>query len=377
MKKKLKIHVIGPTYPYRGGIPHYNTLLCDNLAKKHHVTCISFKRLYPNLLFPGRDQRDRKSKNKIKTKALEMLDSINPFTWFKVVKKIKKDKPDLLLMYWWTPFFFPSFSLISWLVKKLTKTKILFLCHNVLPHDKSFLDKFLSKNVLKNADYFIVHSKQDKKDLIGMIPNAKVAHGVHPIYEMFKQKPMPKGDAQAILNLNGKVITFFGFIRKYKGLEYLIKALPDVLKEQKVTLLIVGEFWELKEETLELIKNLGLEENIKIYDEYIPNEEVGKYICASDVIVLPYNHATNSGIIQTAFGFEKPVIVTDVGGLPEVVLNNKTGFVVPTKDSEALASAINRFYKENKEKNFIEGIKKDKARFEWKRMVERIEAFFK
>lgn len=374
---KLSISVIGPTYPYRGGIPHYNSLLCEALSKKHKVKCISFKRMYPKLLFPGKDQRDLESKNKISTNAVEMLDTLNPFTWFKVVFQIKKEKPDLLLMYWWTPFFFPIFLTIAFFVKKLTKIRILFLCHNVLPHDKTFIDKFLSKSVLRFSDFFIVHSQQDKEDLLSMMPNACVIKSVHPTYEVFNYKCLPKTKAKEFFGIKGDTILFFGFVRKYKGLEYLLRAMPLVLKKRKVNLVIVGEFWELKKETMDLIQTLGINDYVKVYDKYIPNEDIGKYVCASDIAVLPYVHATNSGIVQTLFGFKKPVIVTAVGGLPEVVLDNKTGFVVPPQNSKALSAAILKFYEEKKEKTFIKGIIQDKDRFSWDRMVENIEGFMK
>lgn len=377
MSIKLKIAVIGPTYPYRGGIPHYNTLLCEALSKKHYVECISFKRLYPKMLFPGRDQRDTESKEKISTKAVELIDSINPLTWLKVVRKIKKENPDIVLMYWWTPFFFPQFSTIGFLIKKLTKAKIIFLCHNVLPHDRTFIDRLLSKNVLRFGDYFLTHSKQDANDLKSMLPDAKVKAAVHPTYDVFNYKPMPKEKARKALGLKGDTIAFYGFVRKYKGLQYLLEAMPIILKEKDINLLIAGEFWELKEETLKQIKELGIGNKIKIVDQYVPNEDVGKYICAADIIVLPYVHATNSGIVQTAFGLKRPVIVTDVGGLPEVVTDNKTGFVVPSKNAKAIANAVLRFYKEKKAAAFAKGIEQEKGRFSWDRMVENIESFLR
>jgi glycosyltransferase involved in cell wall biosynthesis len=369
----MKIFVIGPTYPYRGGISHYNTLLCDALSKKHQVTPISFKRMYPKIFFPGKDQRDTKSQQKIIHSANELIDTLNPITWLKTFLKIRKEKPDLLVMYWWTPFFMPIFTFISFLVRHLTKTKVLFLCHNVLPHDKTFFDKALTKPVLTNSDYFIVHSQEDKNNLLNMIPKANVKVTVHPTYDVFakEQNVLDLND----LNLKKNVILFFGFVRPYKGLMHLIKSMPSILKEVDLDLLIVGEFWKDKSDYIQKKTRLDIIDRVKIVDNYVPNESTGNYFNKSDVVVLPYNSATNSGIIQMAFGFNKPVIVTNVGGLPEVVEDNKTGFVVRPRDPEELAKSIIRFYKENKKEEFIDNIKKEKDKFSWDKVVDIIEDF--
>ncbi len=369
----MKIAVIGPTYPYRGGISHYNTLLCENLAKKHDVTAISFTRLYPKILFPGRDQKDLESKEKIGFNFTEMIDSINPLTWLKTYNYIKENNFDLLILYWWTPYFSFVFSKICKLVKKNTKTKILFICHNVLPHDKSILDRFFTKKVLRYGNFFIVHSTQDKNNLLQILPNANVKTGVHPTYEIFKVKEVKKDINY--LKLRKKVILFFGFVREYKGLMYLIKAMPQILKEVDLDLLIVGEFWKDKQKYIDEIERLRIKDNVKIVDSYVPNEEVGNYFESADIVVLPYLTATNSGIVQTAFGFNKPVIVTNVGGLPEVVNNNKTGLVVPSQDGNALANSVIFYYRNHKKQEFINNIKKEKARFSWGNMVKLIEGF--
>lgn len=369
----MKIAVIGPTYPYRGGISHYNTLLCKALSNKHTVIPISFKRMYPKLLFPGKDQKDLTSEHKIGIPAEELLDSLNPFSWLQVFLKIRRTKADLLIMYWWTPFFMPVFSFISFLVKRFSSTKILFLCHNVLPHDKTFLDKALTKLVLLNSDYFIVHSQEDMDNLIKMIPDANVKKSVHPTYDIFT-KEQEKTDISS-LKLRKNVILFFGFVRQYKGLIYLIQSMPFILKEIDLDLLIVGEFWKDKKEYLDEIQHLGISDHVKIVDKYVPNELTGNYFDRADIVVLPYTSATNSGIVQMAFGFNKPVIVTNVGGLPEAVSDNKTGFVVEPENAKPIANAVIRFYKENKTKTFIGNIKKNSSAFSWNRIVETIESF--
>ncbi len=367
----MKIAIIGPTCPYRGGISHYNTVFCQNLAEKHEIDAISFKRLYPKKLFPGRDQRDLNSKEKISVHATELVDSINPITWFKTAKRVKKFNPDVVLMYWWTPYFTFNFLTISYLVRKWTKSKIVFLCHNVAPHDARFVDRILTKIGLSQANKFIVHANAEKELLLDIFPDAKVVKNVHPTYEVFKSKDKKKDLG---LKLREKVLLFFGFVREYKGLKYLLKALPKILeKYPELDLLIVGEFWDEKKEYTDLIKKLGVEDHVKIIDDYVPNEEVGSYFAVSDVCVLPYVSATNSGIIQTSFGFKKPVIVTNVGGLPEVVLDGQTGFIIPSKSPEAIVKSVVRFYEEGKSEEFKKGIEEDKDRFSWDRMREVLE----
>lgn len=368
----MKITIIGPSYPYRGGISHYNTVFCQNLKKKHEIDIISFKRLYPKILFPGKDQRDLESKEKIDINSTEIIDSINPITWFKVVKRIKNFNPNIVLMYWWTPYFTFNFYTISYLVKKYTKAKIVFLCHNVAPHDARFIDKFLTRIGLSKSDYFIVHAKAEKELLEEMRPNAKTVQHVHPTYEVFKEKTIEEDLSS--LNLRKKVILFFGFVREYKGLTYLLQAMPELIKKYPdLDLLIVGEFWEGREKYEEEVKKLDISSHIKLIDSYVPNEKVGNYFKVSDICVLPYLTATNSGIVQTSFGFEKPVIVTSVGGLPEVVTDKKTGLVIEPKNPSAIIEAVSFFYDNKKSEEFKKNIIQEKDRFSWDRLVEVLE----
>ncbi|MEA3378603.1 MAG: glycosyltransferase [Nanoarchaeota archaeon] len=371
----MKIDVIGPTFPSKGGISHYNTLMCEHLSKKHQVKCYSFKRLYPKLLYPGKGQEDNESKDKISINNKRIIDAMNPLTWLKAFNYVRKDKPDLLIMPWWTSLLSPMFFTWAFLTKVFTKTKVLFLCHNVLPHERKFFDKPLTKLSYIFADFYITHSKMDRDNLCSMIPTADVKVSVHPTYDVFNKKKWDKKKIKQELGLRGDVILFFGYVRPYKGLVYLIEALPKIIKAKQMTLLIVGEFWSpTKKEVLQRAEELGVKENIKIVDKYVPNEEVGKYYCASDVVVLPYTSATNSGIVQTAFGFNIPVIVSNAGGLPEVVEDEKTGYIVPTENADEIAKAVLNFYATDE--NFAANIEKEKYRFEWQRMIELIESFF-
>jgi len=370
----MKIVVIGPTAPYKGGISHYNTLLCKNLSKKHQVELISWKRRYPKFIYPV-DQLDKESKKKISSDARFILDCLNPFTWLKVFSIIKEKKPDLLIFHWVSPFLSPVFTTISFLTKHFTKTKTLSVCHNVLPHEKRFTDKFLAKSLFRYVDYFLVHSKKDLKDLTSIKKNANVKLGFMPMFDFFEKKNISKSKLRAKLGLKNKVILFFGIVREYKGLIYLIRALPKVLKSTNLDLLIVGEFWGGKNKYLKEIKDLKLQNNVKIIAKYVPDEEVSDYFSVSDVLVLPYINATQSAILQTAFAFNKPVITTNVGGLKEVVDDGKTGFVVPPRNSSLLSESIIKFYKGNKSKSFSLNVAKEKKKFSWKSLINIIESF--
>ncbi|MHC4183600.1 MAG: glycosyltransferase, partial [Planctomycetota bacterium] len=312
----------------------------------------------------------------IKEEGIEnILDSLNPLTWWKIFLRIKKINPDLVIFPWWVSFWTPQFWTIATLVKIFSQTKILFICHNVVEHEIKRIDKICTKFVLRKGDYFIVHSGEDLENLKKIIPGANIKQSFHPTYEVFHSGVITKEQAQKELNIDGNILLFFGFVRPYKGLNYLIEAMPMITKHVDVTLLIVGEFWKGEEEYQEQIKKLEVGENIKVINRYVPNEEVGLYFAASDLVVLPYISATGSGIVQAAFGCNKPVITTNVGCLPEVIDDGKTGFVVNSKEPKAIADAVVRFYKEGKEEVFVKNIVKEKEKFSWDRMVEEIESF--
>ncbi len=371
----MKISIVGPSYPFRGGISHYTTLLYRNLKKKHETQFYAFKRQYPKWFFPGSADKDN-SANPIKEESVEhILDSLNPLTWWKVFIKIKKENPALVIFPWWVSFWAPHFWTIATLIKKLTRAKILFICHNVVEHESNTTNKICTRFVLKKGDYFIVHSGEDLENLKKIRPDANVKQSFHPTYEVFHFKYITKKDARKRLNLDGNTIFFFGFIRPYKGLNYMIDAMPMINKHVNVNLLIVGEFWEGEDKYREQIERLSVGEKIKTINKYIPNEEVGVYFSAADVVVLPYVSGTGSGIVQIAFGFNKPVIATNVGCLPEVVDHGRTGYLVEPMDSQAIADAVVSFYNEGKEDEFVNNIKRGKEKFSWDRMVETIESF--
>lgn len=367
--------MIGPSYPFRGGISHYTTLLYRTLKKRHDTKFFAFKRQYPDWLFPGKTDKDFSSKQIREDGVENILDSLNPFTWLQVFHKIKKANPELVIFPWWVSFWTPQFWTISFLIKRFTRARILFICHNVVEHESKLPDKLCTKIVLNKGDYYIVHSEEDLVNLRKIKFDADVKKCYHPTYDVFRTGSISKEDARVQLGIKGNTILFFGFVRPYKGLKYLLDAMPAIIKHVDVHLLIVGEFWQGENEYQDQIRELGIEERIMIVDKYVPNEEVGVYFAASDLLVMPYISATGSGIIQAAFGCHKPVVSTSVGCLPEVINDGKTGYVISPESSHEIASAVISFYKENKEKVFIDNIIREEWRFSWDRIADTIESF--
>jgi len=369
----MKICLIGPTYPFRGGISHYTTLLFKCLLKRHEVYFFAFKRQYPRWLFPGKTDIDPSQIRIQEEGTQKILDSMDPISWVRVASKIIKANSDLLIIPWWVAFWTPQFWTISVLVKLFSNTRILFLCHNVVEHESHWIKKFLTRSVLRHGDLFVVHSAEDEKNLLAIFDTAKVKRSFHPTYDVFNQGDFNEVSIKGRLGIKGNVILFFGFVREYKGLKYLLKALPEVLSKIEVTLLVVGEFWKDKKDYISLIDRLGIKGNIVLVDEYVPNEEIGEYFSMCDLVVQPYVSATGSGVIQTAFGFNKPVVATTVGCLPEVIEDGKTGYLVPPESPYEIAQAIIAFFCEGNKQAFYENIEKEKYRFSWDRMVDVIE----
>lgn len=345
---KKKILLVGPAYPYRGGNALFVAHLYEALSKTFDVEVINFTRLYPQLLFPGTRQEDV-SKVPIKVHpSTRLIDSINPLSWFKTANYIKKQNPDLVAFIWYQPFFGFSIGTIAKLIRKKYKGRILFITENIISHESMFYDKILTRYALSSADKFLVLSDVVEKGIKSLYPDKKVYRSTLPIYDCYGfDQSLSKSDARKKLGIdeNKKVLLFFGYIRAYKGLVNLIEAMPYLLREdENYFLLIVGEFYESKEKYFKRIKDLNIGKNVLVIDEFVPNEEVGLYYSASDLVVLPYNSATQSGILNIAYGFKKPVVVTNVGGLPELVKDGKTGFIVEPHNPLALAEGIKKYF---------------------------------
>jgi len=368
----MRIALVGPSHPFRGGIAHYTTLLYKNLKKRFDVEFFAFKRQYPKWFFPGKSDHDTSLRPLTEECVHRLLDSVNPITWWQVFKGIQRMNPKLVIFPWWVSFWTPQFWVIATLVKLFTNAKVLFICHNVVEHDAQFYNRICTRLVLSRGDHFIVHSQDDYDNLRVLLPKADIWLRHHPIYDFFSWRDISKEDARKSLGLKGDTILFFGFIRSYKGLKYLIEAMPQILQHRKLNLLIVGEFWEKEASYRHTISQLGLDDYVYIVNEYVPNEEVYRYFSAADCVVLPYVTATQSGIVKIAYDFNKPAIVTNVGGLPDEVENGITGYVVPPKDAKALAEAIINFYELEKEKEFGDNIVQFRNRFSWDYLVQSI-----
>ena len=373
-----KIVLIGPVYPYKGGISHYTGMMYRALSKKYQTYMVSYSFQYPKLLYK-KEQRDYTNDSFRVEDTKYWIHTANPVNWIHAASKIKKLQPDLVIIQWWHPYFAPCY----WaLTRMLGKKKIIFVCHNVFPHERFPMDRMLTKMVLKRGNAFIVQSGKDAEDLQTILPGAKYEQAVHPTYNAFKFENMSKERGRELLDITEKekVLLFFGFVREYKGLKYLIQALPRITERcEDVRLFVVGDFGgaENREAYEKLMEENAVRSHITICDGYIPDREIEKFFAACDLVVLPYVSATQSGIVQIAYGFEKPVVVTNVGGLPDVVEDGKTGYVVEPENPTALADAVVRYFKENREKEFEENVKKEAYRFDWDRMVETVERLYR
>ncbi|NJO05482.1 MAG: glycosyltransferase [Chloroflexaceae bacterium] len=376
----MKIAFVGPTYPFRGGIAHYSTVLVRHLREAGHTTRFySYTRQYPTWLFPGSTDKDP-STAALRVECEYILDPINPLTWWQLYRKVRADNPDLLVLQWWVPYWTPFLTVLSHYIKRHTTIPLLFVCHNVVPHDGGgFLDRRLAITVLHRGDAFIVHSEQDRYRLQALLPNANITKMYLPTYADVAQqgRPADLAAARAHLGISADcpILLFFGFVRPYKGLEYLIQAVRLVLQRRRVHLLVVGEIWNEPEFYYRYAREMGVADAVTFVNRYVANEELPLYFEPADVVVLPYISATQSAVVQLAFGFGKPVITTHVGGLPEVVQDGENGLIVPPQDAEALANAIVRFLDEGLGEKFAANARRtaEAQTFAWQTLVQSIE----
>ena len=364
----MRCVVIGPTYPYRGGISHYTTMLVQALRRLHPVTFYSFKQQYPSFLFPGKTDRDNSTAS-LQVKCEYVLDPLNPLTWSETARKIVAMAPDSLLMAWWHPYW-----AIVWLylARRARKRgiKVLYIAHNVVAHEARFWDRTLARATLSTADGVIVHSEEELNRLKHLLPRVQARVVPMPTFAPLSRDVSSQAEArtQLALGLNQQVILFFGFVRPYKGLAILLEAMAQAVGLD-LHLLVVGEFWLPEERIRETIAQLDLSDKVTIVNQYVPNEAMGRYFAAADVVVLPYLRASGSAVVQLAFGFGKPVIATAVGGLKEIVVPGETGLLVPPNDCQALTTALYRFFGELNGHNWTGAILAQNEHFSWERLV--------
>ena len=367
----MTITVLSTAFPLRGGIAHYVALLVAALRTKHDVSVLTFKRQYPAFLFPGKTQEETGGEGH-DTPAPQVMDSINPFNWISVGLRIRRERPDLIIFKYWLPFFGPCFGTIAALARSNGHTRVMLICDNVIPHERRPGDILFTRYMLRFSDRYIVQSKIVLKDLLSLKPEAVYRLVPHPIYSGFGDA-MGKDAARKQLGITeSRVLLFFGYIRRYKGLHILLEAFAAMPQDVPTRLLVVGEFYGGEEEYRAKIDQLGLQDRITLVGRYVPNEEIPVFFSAADAVVLPYLSATQSGISQIAFHFETPLVITDVGGLSEAVEHGVHGMIVAPNDPRALTAALNEFYSKGLGPSFAANMQRDKHRFTWEALVDGI-----
>ena len=375
----MTFNLVGPFYPFRGGIAQYIGVLGQKLLQKgHHVKVLSFRKQFPRFLFPGQTQEES-STEYIHLDAESVFIPWNPITWYRTYHKAKTSGAQAVIFKYWMPFFAPGYAGVCALIRWFTDLRVIYILDNVIPHEKRPGDRFLTRLAFRWVDGFIVQSEVVRQDLLKWFPEAKdrqVIYVPHPIYDAYSGAEMDRDEARARLSrpTSEKLLLFFGLVRHYKGLDTLLEAIPEVLRSlSDLHLLVVGEFYEPEQNYRQLIEKLGIGSHVSLINQYIPNEEVSLYFRAADLLVLPYRSATQSGVIQVAHHFGLPVISTSVGGLPEVIREGETGYLVEPENPARLAQAITDFFAYSNQEALKKGLEVAKNRFSWDGMVQAIE----
>lgn len=373
MTKSGKIILLGTAHPFRGGLANYNERL---IREYRNLGCdaeiYTFILQYPSLLFPGKTQKSTEpapADIPIRVK----VNSINPFNWIRVGKELQKLRPDLILVKFWIPFMAPCFGTICRIARRNKHTRVVTIIDNIIPHEKRPGDRILAKYWIGAVDGCVAMSRSVLNDLDSFDPVKPKVFCPHPLYDNFGD-PIPKTDAIRRLSLEPeyRYLLFFGFIRDYKGLDLLLLAMRHPrIREMKIKLIVAGEYYCDPQPYLDLIEREQLSDQVILKTDFIPDSQVLNYFCAADVVVQPYKSATQSGVTQIAYHFDKPMIITDVGGLAEIVPDGKVGYVV-NPNPEAIAGAVLRFYDGDKEKEFTIAASEEKKKYSWERMVNAI-----
>ena len=374
--EKRSVIIIGTAYPFRGGgMSTYNERLARAFQQRgDQVMIYTFSLQYPGFLFPGKTQYSSEPAPKdLNIKVA--VNSINPFNWIKVGREIKKLNADIVVIRYWMPFMAPCLGTIARIIRRNKHSKVVAITDNIIPHEKMPGGSLLSSYFVKSCDGFIAMSRAVLADLDKFDKIRPRLFSPHPLYDNFGAA-VPKSLAKKQLSLEEgiKYILFFGFIREYKGLDLLIKAFADErFRKLSVKLLIAGEFYVDAKPYLDLIDKLGLKEDIVLRTEFIENNEIVYYFCSSDIVAQPYKDATQSGVTQIAYHFDKPMLTTNVGGLSEMVPDGKVGYVV-APDVDEITEALLRFFNESKEDEFSANAALEKKRFSWEILMERIDS---
>ncbi len=364
-----KIAILGTAYPYRGGIAAFNERLARQFqADGHEVSILTFTLQYPDFLFPGKTQFTADpAPNDLHIER--GISSVNPFNWWKIGRMLNKRNYDMVVFAYWMSFFAPCYGFIA---RRIEKAKCIALIHNMMPHESSLMDKLLTPFFVNSMDGFVALSKSVMEEVAQLGKHGRPkAWAPHPIYDHYGPKePREKAMEHLGLDKTFRYMLFFGLVRAYKGLDWLLEAFSDErLKALPLKLLVVGEFYDDKAPYLEQIQSLGLQDKVVIVDQFIPDEQVKNYFNAADIIVQPYKSATQSGVTQIAYHFEKPMLVTDVGGLKEIVPNEVVGYATQPTPT-AIADALVDFFANDRKEAFERNIQVEKQKYSWDRMVD-------
>lgn len=378
----MRIGIVGTTWPYRGGLTAFNERLARQFAAEgHEVEIFTFTLQYPDFLFPGTTQYSDTPKPE-DLSIHRTMNSINPFSWFKTARAIRKAGIELLVIKFWIPLMAPCLGTIARLARR-KGIRVVSILDNVIPHEPHFWDKWLIRYFVRSVDRFVAMSASVRDDCLSFLPASRkdcVALTVHPLYDNFGQA-VPKDEARKSLGLpqDATILLFFGFIRDYKGLDLLMKAYAKVQKakndvQRDLLLVVAGEFYNNGEQYKTLERELQLEGQIAWHTDFIPDERVRYYFSAADLIVQPYKSATQSGVTQIAYHFERPMLVTNVGGLAEIVPDGKVGYVCQVNEDD-VAKAIGHFAgmgKAQREERFQANIRQEKQKYAWSNMTKLI-----
>lgn len=371
----MRLALVTPGPPLRGGLVQYATQLYAELLRRGHaVWVLGYRRQYPAFLFPGRSQREP-SAAPLDLPNEPLFDPLSPFSWVRVARCAQALALDGVLFQYWMPFTAPGYGIVAGLIRQWTRAHTLLLAHNIRPHEPQPGERLLTRWLLNRYDGIIVESGTVRDDLLALKPDARYVQVPHPVHRLFECS-LTQAEARTVLGLpTSAPLLFFGHVRPYKGLGLLLEAMAHVVRAlPSIHLLVAGEFYVDRRHYERQIAALGLGTGVTLVDHFVPHEQVGMYFVAADLIVLPYLHATQSGIVPIAAYHERPVVVTAVGGLPEQVVDGETGYVVPPGDASALAEAIVRFFVRADRPMMAARIREWRQLHTWGRLAEAIES---
>ena len=368
--KISKVCLIGTAYPYRGGLAAYNERLArEFIAQGTDTTLVTFTLQYPSLLFPGKSQyADWEKPDGIR--IIRSINSVNPFSWIRTARLVRREAFDVVIIKYWIPFMSPCFSTIARFVRRNRKTRVICIADNIIPHEKRPGDQLLTRIFMKSIDGLVAMSGSVLRDARSFRNDLPMRLSPHPLFDDFGS-PISREEALTTLQLDPayRYLLFFGFIREYKGLDLLLKAMAHAsLQQFPLKLIVAGEFYTDSKPYLDLIEQLHLGDRVILHTDFIANDKVNRYFCASDLVVQPYKHATQSGVTQIGYAFNKPMLVTRVGGLAEIVPHDRVGYVVEPEPDE-ISAAISDFFRNGRLEEFTRNAEVEKLKYNWSTMV--------